>query len=691
MASPFQQQARQRKLFYGAAILVLFSAAWAWRHYVVDDQARALALYEEQRGEVDLLGSVIRLGFGGSRGLASCWLAIQLHEKQKRNQYNELEVLALALTKLQPHFITPWLFQSWNLSYNVSVEADRVADKYFYIGRGIQLLANGQRQNLYNPDLRWTMGFYTHHKLAQSDETNTLRSLFQLSCIPPNQRDPARFRKLVGGKQELNIEEFQRFCREHPQLVRRLKEGMRRELEIDRLRQFTADTPEKIVQFLADNYQVLSVYEDTPPAAVGAWQEKPDKRQAVADRFPVLPPPPETWGKLPSPRMREGVLHINQELQDSDDPYAVSRGWYVYAQEPVPDPDELPGSTRPVTDRTKQRRPRYMMTVIFRAYPAQAARFMAERLQDEGWFDESGWALREADAPGWEKLLTSGPMVLGNTRPWTETAWALARDLWHEHGVNSHLLFEIPAEQKTKEDAAKMLYKDLGLRIGSPLPPNLRRETLSPEAQAHLDAYQFMNEYERARTVSNFPHHYARALVEADKTAVKAHKLFFEAETLRLAASPIQALEKYESPDALAAWRDKVLLKNREFRRDTFNEEEAFTLQMRYMALYNEQNGYPFHRQAATVSLVPLAPGGGPAALAAWLAPILPQRTSLVKGPFDGVDEDGVVLIPDHVRDMVLDRHFPGHIRGSLPRGPAGPRPGSGPARGPRPSAAGAP
>ena len=49
------------------------------------------------------------------------------------------QVLVRALTKLQPHFITPWLFQSWNLSYNVAVEADRLRDKYFYVTRGIEL------------------------------------------------------------------------------------------------------------------------------------------------------------------------------------------------------------------------------------------------------------------------------------------------------------------------------------------------------------------------------------------------------------------------------------------------------------------------------------------------------------------------------------------------------------------------
>src|SRR5262249_6379166 len=220
MANTFQQEAQRRKLIYIAAILVLFTASWAFRRYSIDKQADELAIREQSRGEVELTGSVVRLGLTGSRGLATCFLWNSAIEKQKKNQWNELEVLVRALTKLQPHFVTPWLFQSWNLAYNVSVEADRPRDKYFYITRGIELLAEGERQNQFNPDLRWNIGFYTEHKIGKSDETNVLRSLFQLSMIPPNERDPARFYTETKAGPQFNWAEFEKFCQEHPQLVR---------------------------------------------------------------------------------------------------------------------------------------------------------------------------------------------------------------------------------------------------------------------------------------------------------------------------------------------------------------------------------------------------------------------------------------------------------------------------------------
>src|SRR5918911_860715 len=210
MASPYQQQAFRRKLVYIGLILALFTASWLWRRYAVDAQAAELAIREHSRGEVELTGAVVRLLLTGSRGLATCVLWNNALEKQKKNQWNELELLVRSLTKLQPHFITPWLFQSWNLAYNVSVESDRVRDKYFYVTRGVELLGEGERQNRDHPDLRWSIGFYTEHKVCKSDETNVMRSLFDLSKIPPNERDPARFYKQGPRGPEVNWAEFEK-------------------------------------------------------------------------------------------------------------------------------------------------------------------------------------------------------------------------------------------------------------------------------------------------------------------------------------------------------------------------------------------------------------------------------------------------------------------------------------------------
>jgi len=204
MGSQFQQQSLRRKVIYTVLILFLFTATLVLRQVNasfrgvqiegIDAQARNLEIHEESLGEVELTGSALRLSLSGMRGVAVCGLWWTATQKQMKQQWNELDLIVRSLTKLQPHFIRPWLFQSWNLAYNVSVESDRIRDKYFFMYRGIELLAEGERQNKNDPDLRYNLGFYNQHKIGLSDEATTLRCLFEMSCIDPLERDPKRLR-----------------------------------------------------------------------------------------------------------------------------------------------------------------------------------------------------------------------------------------------------------------------------------------------------------------------------------------------------------------------------------------------------------------------------------------------------------------------------------------------------------------
>ena len=226
MASSFQQQSLRRKIGYTVTIVVLLTGLALFRQaksFGIEAQREELQLSEENLGEVELTGAALRLSLTGSRGLAVCILWQSAMDKQMKSEWNQLELIVNSITKLQPHFITPWLFQSWNLSYNVAVESDRIRDKYFYISRGIELLAEGERQNKGNPDLRFSLGFYTQHKIGRGDEAITMRSLFEMSCIDPYQRDPNRLRSQDASEgQAVDLAKFEEFCLANPRLVRQI-------------------------------------------------------------------------------------------------------------------------------------------------------------------------------------------------------------------------------------------------------------------------------------------------------------------------------------------------------------------------------------------------------------------------------------------------------------------------------------
>jgi hypothetical protein len=611
MASPFQQRSLQRKIVYIVIILVLSFATYLVRQGI-DSQARALELREQDQGEVGLTGSALRLTLLGSRGLVVCSLWVAATEKQKKHEWNELELIVDSLTKLQPHFITPWLFQSWNLSYNVSVESDRIRDKYFYITRGIQLLAEGERQNKNHPDLRFSMGFYNQHKIGLADEANTLRCLYNMSSIDPLERDPGpnpKNRKALrtessSGGPGIDMEQFERFCKRYPMLVRRLREQLRYE------------TPRDIVDFLAENQKLPCRYEDKPPATdVVETEQSPLK--ATEEQFPLLPP-----------------LDIQEDKANPTDPdfdnFMTARDWYTYAVKPLAPP--------------LRRKARYMAEKIFLGYPARGQAYVAEYLEKEGWFDAEGWKIR-----GWYPE----DVVVGDGTNWARRAWEKAHEMYKKHGKADGLHLE-PEDRQRLEELAKKYRKRYDLA------PRTREMELSPEDKkdpdmvAAMEAHKTLFWYEHYRAMTNFPHFYFVSQVEQDPKAVQARKDFFAAEQLRKAGERELALEVYSK--AMPEWRD-LLLAHKEFRRDGSVQEDTYEVELKYLGLVREVQGKDFQQLFAAQYYLGQALARSPAVMPfpASSSPIRESDLRLVT-PFDGVDAEGVPLIDFDAKDRVRNR-----------------------------------
>lgn len=688
MASRFQQQSVRRKVIYAVLILLLFFATMVVRradfvlampgsnsqfHVMgLEPKANELALREENRGEVELTGRAVNLLLTGSRGVVVCGLYVNAMEKQKRQQWNELELVVRSVIKLQPHFIEPLLHQGWNLAYNVSVECHDLRDMYFYISRGIELLAEGERRNLHQPNVRGSIALTYQHKICESDKTSTMRSLFQLSCIDPVERNAARFQlrtpdgEVLGPNQakdycrlhpddrdaQRRLTEIERtfedFCRKHPQLVRRLREGLRGKIPGQWWMQFRCKTPDELVQYLADNSRVPSLYEE-PKESAGLEGEQASRPKEPEKRFPLLPPPP-TEGVRPVPPQHlfdPSELTYQSELGDEIDAFIVARAWYGYAQEPLPEPDpEQPGASKPIEDRNRQRLPRYT-TGIFRTKPASAQSHAADRLEEEGWFDGSGWKITD-----W---FEGDPVVVGRDRNWAAEAWGKANEMWATYGSRCGLLLE-PEKLASIEEQAKRFLDARSLKPGEPV-PTVRMEDLSADQREGLLANNFMHAYQYCRTQTNFAHHYFASATEMRPRTVTARKHLFEAETFRLAGRNTQAEDTYRK--AFAELID-VFKAQPDFRNDQGVQDESYELNLRYVRLVQQRVGVPLRRARVVASHWGQAAGGLLAGVPDCLlvqdyelAPTAPRVP--VAGPLDG-EINGKPIIPDEVKRMVFAR-----------------------------------
>jgi hypothetical protein len=530
MANPLLQQARQRKMIYFGAMVVLFTVSLIHREFVIKPQATLLQLTETGRGEVELTSSAVRLMMTGSRGLVVTCLWYTAMEKQKRSEWNELELVVKSITKLQPYFITPWLYQSWNIAFNVAVECDRPRDKYFYVSRGLELLAEGERRNggsvgkvviPGNPELRHFMGFIYQLKIGNSDERYTMRCLLDMSCIDPIQRNPDRFYLDEGGK-EVNLVEFAKFCEKYPRLVRRLHEQRTPPLI----------SPQEIVRFLKDNQNVPNLFNPIEKSKLTKTDRSTLRR--VEERFPILPP--------------QEANTLDPESSESEkeavDVFLMCRKWYEYAQEPLPPPHDNPSLEVPAYDKLRYRVPKGIVTQLFRQSPARAQVYIAETLESEGFFDGDGWDMsRTFEKWLHRRKINKVEYTFGTQRKYHSSyAWKRSYDAYKDFGLRNGIYIP-PKEMKELEDAAKEIRQQPGFAPMAPVQNAWRRGSLGKSLAAAQKLY-YSAFY---RTLSNFDTFLDQSEAESDPVAIQLRKLLFVAERKRKReTASVATLELYD-------------------------------------------------------------------------------------------------------------------------------------------------
>lgn len=136
-------------------------------------------LSQANLGELDPTTEALKLAALGMRGVASTILWTRAQNYQREQDWTALSAVNEQITKLQPHFVSAWRNQAWNLAYNVSIEWDNYRDRYFWIIKGINFAKEGVRYNERSPLMRWETGWIISQKLGRSDEHKLFRELFR--------------------------------------------------------------------------------------------------------------------------------------------------------------------------------------------------------------------------------------------------------------------------------------------------------------------------------------------------------------------------------------------------------------------------------------------------------------------------------------------------------------------------------
>jgi hypothetical protein len=669
----YQTRSKNRKLIYGGLIVSLFlitlllrgvrlgsvAAANTW---TVRGQADTLKLSTLSRGDTNLSGNAIRLLLTGSQGLVTCGLWMAADELKKNHEWNKLEILVDSVTQLQPYFTTPWLFQSWNLTYNVSVENDQLNDMYFYIARGISLLAEGESINTNNPDLRYTMGFYYQNKFSVADTVNTLRCMYNLSCIPLTERKADDL--LNDDRETVNSEKFEAFCRKNPQLVRRLREST-----------VALNKPIDIVKFLRDNDKIPNRYKE------GTTLESPLRQ------FPVLPPPLD--------KNEADELNPRTVISDREaDALLAARAWFRHSMLPLPPPTYRPVGTPTDEMKAQYRIPKSPALIIFLQGASRAQSYVATRLQEEGWHDNDPWKVDEyfdsGDPNRWfEREIALDPSMN------SQESWQKSYRMWSDHGNKHGLDYDKSTLANMREKAIRFaahrgISPDQSSLIYPPVTPE---ELADPELKESYEALYDLIILRQNLNVTNFKYFLYSAQAESTKETVDARKLLFAAEWYRRLNRSQKAIGLFEQ--GFDAWK-KVMIAHPYFHRGEDGssregdkmQEDTYEIQINYMRL---KIGTQLRkRQEAVLALHDIMNSAGAAAARnpmqllgdLYATDAVLGTSNLVQpleamGPFDDNDPKGIPWILPEIRERVKQR-----LAGIKPANPAGaPGAGGGPAQ----------
>jgi hypothetical protein len=155
------------------AAALLSSSGWVQKS-LNQDRDRLGMTYASALDNAPPLLAFTTVALGGFRGLISNFLWIRANDLQQDDKFFEAAQLANWITDMEPHFTQVWIYQAWNMAYNISVKFKDFSDRWRWVENGITLLRDqGLR---YNPDdilMYRELAWFFQHKLGQNmDDAN---------------------------------------------------------------------------------------------------------------------------------------------------------------------------------------------------------------------------------------------------------------------------------------------------------------------------------------------------------------------------------------------------------------------------------------------------------------------------------------------------------------------------------------
>ena len=145
------------------------------------------------------------VALGGFRGLISNLLWARATDLQEEDKFFEMAQLADWITKLEPHYSQVWIFEAWNMGWNISVKFKDFPDRWRWVRRGMELLRDDALR--YNPNdipIYQNLAWFFQNKMGQNTDDASMyykrQWAMEMSQVFGNK--PANFDELITPRTE---------------------------------------------------------------------------------------------------------------------------------------------------------------------------------------------------------------------------------------------------------------------------------------------------------------------------------------------------------------------------------------------------------------------------------------------------------------------------------------------------------
>ncbi len=112
--------------------------------------------------------AAVTMALGSFRGLFADMLWYRATQLHQAGRHHEADILARWITTLQPRFGQVWVFQGWNMAYNISVTKQTPEERWEWVNKGIRLVRDkGIPYNESNVLLYKELAWWYFHKIGQ--------------------------------------------------------------------------------------------------------------------------------------------------------------------------------------------------------------------------------------------------------------------------------------------------------------------------------------------------------------------------------------------------------------------------------------------------------------------------------------------------------------------------------------------